>query len=755
KEWYFFHLNALTMCHSLPLLLLLFPFISSHPVVIRTNGSTYSLNSGLCEDWSCGQEEARGLCSNYIFSGRSAHYCKCNIPFTGSFCDNTLHLNTTLPDSRYSECPFPLYCASVYGNGECNQECNSIECLYDGYECQVPSVCPKEEYCSDRFSDGKCDKECMQEECEFDGGDCFSSFDTLPGQLFVRLQTTSEQFMPLSHLFLFQLSRFLRATVVLSQDSVGPLLWRWGAEGRGGRIHRGENSSLGIEVALSISLTRCSHDCLDSIDRIIGFIEKAIASKSTPVSSAIIQSVSSSPPSPSPSFPYLRILFLCIGSLLIISILVYVVIEQRRTRKRVLEAPVWFPPELGGIANEVVPVKQSRLFPPSISLIHELAKGVHPIHITSGDDVNVRDERGMTPLLVIIRSERLEDQLRETMKELIKEGAQIDDVDNEGWGALHHSFHKLRSPNFNRWLISLGANPIQVDKKGRSLVHLATEYNDLPNLQMILSTAAVKLINLADDSNRIALSMAVSDCTLPIARCLLTHGADVDSNGDMQLDGDLPQKCPLHHAVECNSKEHVMLLINQGCRMHVLDNRHRTALHYAVQHGDLQMCRILVDAGIQVDARDDEDRTAEDMAAGWGMEKIREYLDSVRGRNEPFRKRRKLKRYSDQGYGSEESQLHSRDETDFVDRPSDTVSSPLPPLILSPRQSFGIPKWGTMAQLPMFTPGPVKPLSWMTTPLANFPSVLTPSHRVLHSTFYTLSSLAPPPLFPSDMHTPT
>ncbi|GMR47479.1 hypothetical protein PMAYCL1PPCAC_17674, partial [Pristionchus mayeri] len=179
---------------------------SSNRYLFIPDGTRYSLNAGHCESFSCGEGEGRGRCIDESLGGRPAHFCVCSHPFTGSFCDDTVPLfNPSL--SPYAKCPSPLHCSSVYGNGECNQECNSPECLYDGYECLQQPVCPK--YCRELASNGICDDLCKGEECRFDGGDCFSDQDTLPGQLLLRFDITAQAFMKVSDIFLFQLSHFL------------------------------------------------------------------------------------------------------------------------------------------------------------------------------------------------------------------------------------------------------------------------------------------------------------------------------------------------------------------------------------------------------------------------------------------------------------------------------------------------------------------------------------------------------------------
>ncbi|GMT24865.1 hypothetical protein PFISCL1PPCAC_16162 [Pristionchus fissidentatus] len=729
------------------LLSILTPLTTEHPVfTIERSGTTYSLNSGLCESFSCGSDEGRGACTSEIYRGRPAHFCRCNLPFTGAFCDETLQLNASLPSSLYADCPQPLYCASVYGNGVCNQECNSRECLYDGYACLLQESCPQEEYCRERFSDGICDDACNREECEFDGGDCFGELDTLPGQLMIRLSMSVQEFMPLSHLFLFQLSRFLRATVVLSQDSMGPLVWQWSAvEGRGTRIARGENSSRGIEVAFSVDLTRCTTDCFDSIGRVVEFIDHALSSKSVPLSSALSSMVSvSSRPSSLPSLIRSDHLLVSLGLLfLLLSVVVGVALQQRASRKRTLEAPIWFPPAMGEVAMDVIPLKKARPSP-TPSLLHQQAAGDGPMYITDSSDVNGRDDRGRTPLLLLLQSTRKDMETLEIVRALVRTGADIKAIDTDGWGALHFSLHRHRTPAFNQKLIEMGANPQVVDVRGRSVIHLATEYCDLLNLEMMLQSDAVRMIDTADDRNRTPLSMAVADCQLAVARVLVDAGANLDSDGDEQFDPSIVQRFPLHCAVMSNNKEHAKLLIDRGCLLAVRDSRRRTPLHYAVLYADIGMCRMLVDAGVPVAWIDDEDRTAESISEEWKMTEVHQYLVSVRGQNEPPKKRnkKKTKRYSsDQGYGSEESRRAEEAESE-TSHGSTRDPTPLPTLVVSPPLSFGLPNWAAGAQLQMFHTTPFTPLA--TFPAAStdalytpYQQVLTPSHHLLHGSLAT------------------
>lgn len=61
-----------------------------------------------------------------------------------------------------------LECTLVLiGNGECDPQCLSLGCDYDGGDCCEASVCPKEQ-----LGDGICNEECDSVSCGFDNGDC-------------------------------------------------------------------------------------------------------------------------------------------------------------------------------------------------------------------------------------------------------------------------------------------------------------------------------------------------------------------------------------------------------------------------------------------------------------------------------------------------------------------------------------------------------------------------------------------------------
>ncbi len=54
-----------------------------------------------------------------------------------------------------------IYCYQLFKNGQCDQACNSEQCLFDGFDCQ-PTLkeCNPiyDAYCSNHYNNGHCDK---------------------------------------------------------------------------------------------------------------------------------------------------------------------------------------------------------------------------------------------------------------------------------------------------------------------------------------------------------------------------------------------------------------------------------------------------------------------------------------------------------------------------------------------------------------------------------------------------------------------
>ncbi len=98
--------------------------------------------------------------------------------------------------------------------------------------------------------------------------------------------------------------------------------------------------------------------------------------------------------------------------------------------------------------------------------------------IAKGANVNVRDARGVTPLVIACNLNFVEG-----VELLIKSGARVDESNNSGETPLITSVHNRNLPLI-RLLLQAGADPDRADNSGRS----AREYAKLGGYTNILST---------------------------------------------------------------------------------------------------------------------------------------------------------------------------------------------------------------------------------------------------------------------------
>lgn len=78
-----------------------------------------------------------------------------------------------VPDP-WKGCPPHSQCWLLFRDGRCHPQCDSEECLFDGYDCEIPPTCTPayDQYCRDHFHNGHCEKGCDNAQCGWDGGDC-------------------------------------------------------------------------------------------------------------------------------------------------------------------------------------------------------------------------------------------------------------------------------------------------------------------------------------------------------------------------------------------------------------------------------------------------------------------------------------------------------------------------------------------------------------------------------------------------------
>lgn len=109
-----------------------------------------------------------------------------------------------------SECNpnFDAYCRSHYGDGSCDQGCNTAECGWDGHDCDPPEAIDDGAYAD--------------------------------GTLIIIVLVPPDRFTQMAPLFLRQLSLLLHSRVTIKKDSKGQdMIYRWPEVG-GDRVVDGD-----------------------------------------------------------------------------------------------------------------------------------------------------------------------------------------------------------------------------------------------------------------------------------------------------------------------------------------------------------------------------------------------------------------------------------------------------------------------------------------------------------------------------------
>lgn len=149
---------------------------------------------------------------------------ECNIPACNY--DNSDCKYQSQPWKHCSEPQEGILCWKVFNDTKCDPQCDTKECLFDGFDCSRDSgQCNPhyDNYCRTHYNDGKCDPGCNSAECNWDGHDCEREEDKrlALGTLVIVVGVTPETFYNMSKEFLRKLGNLLRAVLVIKTDKNG------------------------------------------------------------------------------------------------------------------------------------------------------------------------------------------------------------------------------------------------------------------------------------------------------------------------------------------------------------------------------------------------------------------------------------------------------------------------------------------------------------------------------------------------------
>lgn len=135
---------------------------------------------------------------------------------------------------------------------------------------------------------------------------------------------------------------------------------------------------------------------------------------------------------------------------------------------------------------------------------------------------------------------------------------------------LHNAIKEKQPTDVLKYLIKIGANPIEIYDGGYNALHILVENK---NEEMV-----IYILNMINE------------------RKFSIHQSDVDVRGGMG-------KTALHIAVDMKSVGIVKRLCDAGCALDICDDEGYTPFHRAVEGGDIALFSFLLKRGVRVDTK--------------------------------------------------------------------------------------------------------------------------------------------------------
>jgi len=306
----------------------------------------------------------------------------------------------------------------------------------------------------------------------------------------------------------------------------------------------------------------------------------------------------------------------------------------------------------------------------SLNLSAELAKAL----VAKGADVNARNKQGNSVLLDAVKDANPSliaillslganpfagnNADESPLSESVKMGPEnlswlITDAnkgqrDDNGNTALHLAIQLGNYPACVTYLLSIGSNPNDRNKKGQGPLHLALETRNLAVAQALykagsdlylVDTAGIApltqvfssplafadafftedVLEARDSARNTPLFYTAFQANLPMAQLLLKKGASIRAQ-------NLAGQTVLHEAVRLGNIPLAMLLLKNGAAVNIADGQGNTPLHNLVLFDSLEMGELLLSAGADLTAKNKEGRTVLQEAVRRGLVKVSTWL---------------------------------------------------------------------------------------------------------------------------------
>ena len=229
--------------------------------------------------------------------------------------------------------------------------------------------------------------------------------------------------------------------------------------------------------------------------------------------------------------------------------------------------------------------------------------------LASGADINMKDERGLTPLIIGAALGQTE-----IVKLLLEKGADVNARDNRiGAMAIMVASDKGHV-DIIKLLIENGADINAKDNNSSTPLMIAAEKGQVKAAKFLIENGAD--INAGNNLlGAMPIGIASDKGHVDIIKLLIENGADIgakDKNG----------ATPLMIAAEKDQPEVINFFIENGADINVRDNYGGTPLMAASYYGHMDIVRLLIEKGADVNAKDKNGGTTLMVASYYGRTDI-------------------------------------------------------------------------------------------------------------------------------------
>lgn len=164
------------------------------------------------------------------------------------------------------------------------------------------------------------------------------------------------------------------------------------------------------------------------------------------------------------------------------------------------------------------------------------------------------------------------------------------------------------SPKVAKLLIDNGANIEAKDNQGRTLLSIASRFNCIDTVRLLIEAGA-DVNQVIEDIGYTPLHCAAFESSIELIELLINSGAKETINHLAEVN-----QTPLIIALIKNRIDVMEFLISKGADVNQLDLHGKSLLHLAVEKNNVEAVELLVNSGANVDVKDSNGKTPLDLA---------------------------------------------------------------------------------------------------------------------------------------------